>query len=63
MVGRLIVEPFFAGSSALPAYYSAINSRVCAGDYFARTMLTEEHNSDHPRAVTVSGGGTMETLP
>jgi hypothetical protein len=35
----LLVEPFFAGSSALPAYYSGMNVNVCGGHAFSRTLL------------------------
>ncbi|MGK5083738.1 carboxypeptidase regulatory-like domain-containing protein, partial [Bdellovibrionota bacterium FG-1] len=38
----LMVEPYFAGSSALPSYYSAMTAAVCSGSLdFGRTLLTD----------------------
>lgn len=38
----LMLEPFFAGSGPLPAYYSDINTSVCSdGRSFGRSMLTD----------------------
>jgi hypothetical protein len=38
----LMVEPFFAGSAPLPAFYSSINTAVCpGGKNFGRSMLTD----------------------
>jgi hypothetical protein len=38
----LMLEPFFAGSGPLPAYYSNINTMVCpGGQVFGRSLLTD----------------------
>lgn len=38
----LMVEPFFAGSAPLPAYYSGMNTSFCSGNKaFGRSLLTD----------------------
>ncbi len=50
----LMVEPFFAGASALPAYYNDINPAVCPGRVeFSRSMLTTAGTS-RPQTVRVN---------
>ena len=57
----LMVEPFYAGSSTLPAYFSAARSDVCPGGRsFGRTPLTDAGGTNLT-AVTVKSGGTTAT--
>ncbi|HUP57718.1 MAG TPA: carboxypeptidase regulatory-like domain-containing protein [Bdellovibrionota bacterium] len=52
----LIAEPYLAGTSALPAYYAAINDGVCSGgEPFRRTILTSA-SGYVPVAVQVASG-------
>ncbi len=52
----LMVEPYYAGSAPLPAYYSGMNLRVCGqGDFFKRTFRTE-FGSQRLAAVQVVSG-------
>ena len=37
-----MVEPYFAGPSPLPAYYSAMRADTCSGRAFGRSFLTDD---------------------
>ena len=58
----LIAEPFFAGASALPSYYSSINSRVCGTKSFSRTLLTDG-DPNRPHSINVSAGDVTSAPP
>ncbi|MBC7692728.1 MAG: carboxypeptidase regulatory-like domain-containing protein [Methylotenera sp.] len=51
----LMAEPFFAGASALPTYYAGMNTKVCAGETFGRTVLTGP-NKNRPTEMQVNPG-------
>ncbi len=53
----LMVEPFFAGSSALPAYYSSMTSRSCKGGQLGRSFLVDT-TTGIPQRVAVTAGGS-----
>ncbi len=53
----LMAEPFVAGPSALPAYYSGIDSKVCSGRPFSRTVLLEDGNN--AKKIGVPAGGVV----
>jgi hypothetical protein len=55
----LIAEPYYAGSSALPSYYSGINEAVCGGQVFRRTILTDS-TGYVAHAVNVPAGGVAQ---
>jgi len=55
----LMIEPFFAGASALPSYYAGINPKVCGGQSFGRTLLMDG-NSSIPYSMGLEGGTTNE---
>jgi hypothetical protein len=53
----LMVEPFFAGPSALPSYYAGINPAICPGGQgFGRSVLLD--GASRPQAIRVGAGGT-----
>ncbi|MGZ3707595.1 MAG: carboxypeptidase regulatory-like domain-containing protein, partial [Bdellovibrionota bacterium] len=53
----LLVEPYYAGASALPQYYAAMSPVICGGQTFARTFLVD--NSGYtPVPIGVAAGGT-----
>ena len=54
----LMVEPFYAGSSSLPQYYSAINPNICSGKPFSRNVLVDS-SAYLPQAMTVTAGGQV----
>ncbi len=57
----LLVEPFYAGSSTLPAYFSTSRSDVCPGGRsFGRTPLLEV-GGNRLAPVIVEPGGTTTT--
>jgi predicted Zn-dependent protease len=33
----ILVEPYFAGNSSLPSYFSSLNTKICSGSQFSRT--------------------------
>jgi hypothetical protein len=54
----LMVEPFLAGSSALPSFYSGINSNLCPGsESFERAVLAD-FTGHRPVAVSVASGAS-----
>jgi hypothetical protein len=53
----LMAEPFFAGASALPAYYNGISANVCSGRAFSRTVLTDA--GGEPQTVSAGAGGAV----
>lgn len=57
----VMIEPFFAGASALPAYYAGASSQVCGSTPFARTPLLDASGFRLlPMAV---GAGQLATAP
>ncbi|MGK5087848.1 carboxypeptidase regulatory-like domain-containing protein [Bdellovibrionota bacterium FG-2] len=55
----LMVEPFFAGASALSAYYSSMTSRSCkGGGQLSRTFLVDSV-SNLPQRVVVAEGASV----
>jgi hypothetical protein len=59
----LMVEPFYAGPSTLPAYYSNINAAVCAdGKPFGRSLLTDS-SGYRLQPIEVSAGGAVHAPP
>ena len=59
----LMAEPYFAGPSALPDFYSAMNARVCGAQLFARTVLTAHAGGNLPRATSVIAGRSVQAPP
>lgn len=52
----LMVEPYYAGSAPLPAYYSGMNLRVCGqGELFKRTFRTAMGSQRLESVQVVSG--------
>lgn len=49
----VMVEPFFAGPSSVPSFYSAMNPNVCSGAQFVRSFQT----TDGRRLVFTRVGG------
>lgn len=57
----VMIEPFFAGASALPAYYAGASSQVCGASTFARTPLVDASGVRlQPMAV---GAGQLASAP
>lgn len=57
----LMAEPFYAGSSALPNYYSKINILICPeNNAFERSFLTEKDNF-HLKPISVEAGVKTST--
>ena len=56
----LMVEPFFAGSSALPDFFSNLNNRICNGaQNFGRTLLLDRDGIS-PTEIVVHAGQTAQ---
>lgn len=59
----LMVEPFYAGSSALPGYYSGLSPVVCSGGRtFGRSFLTDPSHPNIALAVEV-GASNLTSAP
>ena len=56
----LMVEPFFAGSSALPDFYAGLSNRICdGGQTFGRTILLAPDGYS-PVELAVHSGQTVQ---
>ncbi|MDR3606912.1 MAG: carboxypeptidase regulatory-like domain-containing protein [Oligoflexia bacterium] len=58
----LLAEPYFAGSAALPSYYSGIRAEICDGKTFERSFLMADDESGDLREVDLAAGG-QEAAP
>lgn len=59
----LLVEPFYAGSQALPLYYSDLNASVCPNGFlFSRTFLTENRDGFTLQKIGVQSQ-RLESVP
>ena len=54
----IMAEPFFAGASALPAFYSGISANVCEGAYFGRSLLTGP-DANTLQGISVGAGSVI----
>lgn len=51
----IMAEPYYAGASTLPSYYASMNSKVCSGAQFSRTLLVQ-NDGITPNTQTVNPG-------